>query len=263
MTSTPPRRTVAAFFLSVGLIAACDRGGVGVDATAERLEKIAVYGLEGIDDPSGIDYADGRLFVVGDRQVRVHALTPDGVPIEIISLTIAVDKPDIEGIAVVGDAYLLAEEGDGAIFRIARDRTADDLAERLPLRGAVDGNSGLEGLTVRRSDGHIFAVKEKKPTLLYHLDPDGREIDRRKLDVAPDVAGITHLGRAGCPNQLLAVSQQGRALIQITTSGLTLARWPIDVDRPEGVAFDGTGRLYIVDEARAELVVFAFEGRCR
>jgi len=244
-------RTLLIRLLGAGvtLLLACD------DGRPEPLTASAVYPLSGVGDPSGADFFAGRVYVVGDARSRVYAFSPEGVGLGTMTLDDGPKSPDIEGVAVEADGYLLADEGKGAIYRSGG-------RERIRLSGAKDGNNGLEGLTLRRSDGHLFAVKEKRPSLLYHLGPDGREIQRTRLEIADDVSGVAHLGRDECPEQLLAVSQESRELVQFTTAGVVLRRWALEAKRPEGLAFDGAGTLFVVDEARAELSVIPFEGAC-
>lgn len=236
------------------LLMGCGDDG-GASAPADDLPLLSMYPL-GIEDPSGIDVRDGRLYIVGDRGTEVHVWTASGVPIDVVDTGIESEAPDIEGVVATDDGFLLAHEADGVLLGSLPG------AARFPVPDARDGNNGLEGLTVRPGDGHIFAVKEKKPTVLFELDRDGTELDRHTLDVAPDIAGLAQLGDPSCPDQLLAVSQESREVLQLTTAGEVLGRWAVSAKRPEGVAYDGKARLYVVDESKSRLLVYTFPGGC-
>ena len=132
---------------------------------------------------------------------------------------------------------------------------------RIQVADVSTENSGLEGLLVR-PDGHILALKEKDPSQLIHLSPDGTEVTRTDLDFAPDVSGLSSLGEANCPEQLLVVSQESSTVYQITETGQVLEEWLIQAKRPEGIVYNDPW-LYIVDEETEELLVFEFTGECR
>lgn len=241
----------------LALAAGCSEEAA-TDAPPEPLPLVATYPLTDIDDASGIDVFEGLLYIVGDTKTEVEVWTTSGARVETVETGVRTALPDIEGIAIVADGeFILAHEGEGALMR---SRPTEQ--PKIRLEGSLDGNNGLEGVCVRRSDGHIFAAKESKPSILYELDAAGVEVGRVTLDIDGDVAGLTHLGDPACPDQLLAVNQEQREVMQLTSAGEVLRRWTIDASRPEGLAYDGGSRLYVVDEARADLIVFAFEGGC-
>jgi uncharacterized protein YjiK len=112
---------------------------------------------------------------------------------------------------------------------------------------------------IRTDDQQLFALKEKSPTLLIQIDGAGREQSAVQLTVASDLSDLSYL----CSNQFLAISQADRTLVRLKLDGTLVEKWSIPVARAEGLAYDGSQRLYIVDEESAELSVFEFDAGCR
>jgi len=160
-------------------------------------------------------------------------------------------------VAVDGRTVLVAREDSGELLRL--DLSDGTLRSRTAVPDSVDDNSGLEGLAIRPDDGQVFALKEKRPTRLIRLTSEGLEVARVKLSsVASDLSGLTWL----CDGRLLAVSEEDRTVHELSEVGEPLGSWPIPATHPEGIAFDGSSRVYVVDEEAERLLVFAFEPRC-
>lgn len=247
--------------LACPLFVACGADSAGESPDGSALTLVRRYSLDGaIEEPSGLTRTGDVLYVVSDQKDKIYALTRYGVPLDARTIDLgSVGGPGFEAVAALGEALFVAREPTGEILLAdIGTRTAGAV---IPVADVVAGNDGLEGLIVR-PDGHFLAAKEKGPCELIHLAPDGTELSRVELGFAPDIAGLARLGEPGCPDQLLAVSQEARSVYQIDESGALLRTWSIAADRPEGVAYDGVD-LYVVDEATRELFVFAFPGGCR
>jgi len=238
------------------LAAAC--GAQPADGPATALRILSEHDLDGIDEPSGLSFANGRLYAVSDRRADVYVLSADGRVTDTRPLDLpAEEREGLEGIAVDGSTALVAREDSGEVLRA--DVTSGQLRSRSSVPDAVDGNDGLEGLCVRPDDGHVFAVKEKRPVRLLHLTPDGQEVARVKLSsLASDLSGLTWL----CDGRLLAVSQEDRTLHELSDTGEPRRSWEVPTAHAEGIAFDGSGRLYLVDEEEERLLVFELDPGC-
>lgn len=251
------RIRAAACLLSLLLTIGCE-----ADESREgELAPAARYVLpETFKAPSGVALAGDVLYVVGDEKAKVVAVTFFGVEVDRFTVDAPCGDGDgFEAVAYDGTDLLVACEASGELLRVDTENGA--IARRIQVADVVDGNDGLEGVLVR-PDGHILAAKEQRPTLLVHLDAAGVELDRIELDVAEDVSDIASVGGADCPGQLLALSQEERAVFQLDETGAVLGEWLIAAKRPEGLAFQGAS-LYVVDEETRELLVFDFTGGCR
>jgi uncharacterized protein YjiK len=225
------------------------------EVNTPTLELLSEHYLQGVDEPSGLAYANGRLYAVSDTSAKIAILSADGSLIDQLDAQLETDEQvGLEAIAVVGSTAYLAHEPTGQIIRL---NLADgSVLSRWSVDAAVDGNDGLEGLTVH--DGRVLAVKEKKPSLLYNLDASGSELSRIKLEFSTDLSGLSSI----CSDRLLALSQEDEKLFELNASGELLNSWALPIQYPEGVAHDGGQRLYIVDELEAKLLVYAFTPVC-
>jgi uncharacterized protein YjiK len=107
--------------------------------------------------------------------------------------------------------------------------------------------------------GNLVTAKEEDPALLFELAGDGVVIRRLPVSGVKDISGLAPF----CDGEILVVSQEDRAVYRLTRDGDHLQSWPLDVEGAEGIAFDGVGRLYVVDEAEARLLVFELSPSCR
>lgn len=224
---------------------------------AGGLEHLADHSLDKIQEPSGLSFANGRLYAVSDEKNQVDVYAADGDHIEAIDLSlVGGEVRGFEALAVSGDRAFLALEEAALIVRV--DLGTGQELERFEVPAAADGNSGLEGLMVDPTTGELVAIKEKEPVLLIRLSTTGIELSRQRLDIADDLSGLSPI----CGDRVLAVSQQERKVFLLSNLGVELNSWPIEPDRAEGIAHDGSGRLYLVDEALAVLSVYGLAPTC-
>lgn len=221
------------------------------------LQPLAVHLVERVDQPSGLAFAAGRLYAVGDQKAKIYALAADGSVVSDVDLALdSGEQTTLEAIAIAGDQVVVAREASAALIHV--DLGDGSVLFRSTVPDALDANSGLEGVMIRPTDQQLFALKEKSPTLLIQIDASGVEQSALQLTGAADLSDLCFL----CNDQFLAVSQADRALLRFALDGTLIERWSIPVARAEGLAYDGSQRLYIVDEQSNELSVYEFDAGC-
>ncbi len=239
------------------LLALACCAGEPAETPVTALEPLSKHRLTDIEEPSGLSFANGRLYAVSDQEAEVYVLSADGALTETVSLDLpAGEREGLEAVSVLGDTVAVAREDTGEVIRA--DLPDGRVLARFSLPDAVDGNSGIEGLAVRPADGHVFALKEKKPKLLFHLSEQGTELSRVRLKGPADLSGLTWL----CPGRLLALAQEDRAVYELSEEGELRQGWTIPAQHAEGIAHDGSGRLYVVDEEEELLLVFELVPSC-
>lgn len=221
------------------------------------LDLVASHVMAGLDQPSGLSFHDGRLFVIGDESATIHVVTTDGEVVARVEPMLTADESaGIEAVLATDDTVWLALEPSAEIVEV---RWRDGVVlRRWSVPEAHDGDSGLEGLLRDPSTGHIVVAKEEKPAMLLALGPDGEVVRRLPLGGMRDVSGLA----AFCPGEVLAVSQEDRAVHRLTDTGQRLASWPLDADGAEGIAFDGSRQVFVVDEITSRLMVFDIGASC-
>ena len=221
------------------------------------LQPLSVHVVERVDQPSGLAFAGGRLYAVGDQKAKIYALAADGSVASDVNLALGIgEQTSLEAIAIAGDTAVVAREASAALIHVSLGDGSVLFRSTVP--DALDANSGLEGVMIRPGDQQLFALKEKSPTLLIQIDTAGVEQSAVQLNVASDLSDLCYL----CNDEFLAVSQADRALLRLKIDGTLVAKWSIPVVRAEGLAYDGSQRLYIVDEQSNELSVFEFDAGC-
>ncbi|MFN2251307.1 MAG: lamin tail domain-containing protein [Anaerolineae bacterium] len=239
-----------------------EAGGGIMGSSGDRIVLLASYELDGPRRPSGLAFAAGRLFAVGDGSSDVHVLTADGRIVRVTHIPLPPDEEEsIEGLAANGELLHLALEPSGQIVTARADDGV--VTGRVTIPDAIDGDDGLEGLALAVGHGSsgtaLRAAKEDGPALLYEVDTTSGSIAHRTPLVGlPDVSGLAPF----CGGGLLAVSQEGATLNRLSAGGLPLESWVLPVRSAEGVAFDGASRAYVVDEEADRLLVFGVDDVC-
>lgn len=205
-----------------------------------------------VREPSGLAHHRGRLLVVGDAGQKLIEIDPEtGERVGTVSL----GRRGLEGVEIdpLTEEIVVADEEAGAVMRY--DPDGERLA-RHDFGWADDGNGGIEGLTIRPSDGHLLFAKERAPTRIAEATPDGRLVERRRVTFADDLSALAW----GDDGFLYALSDEDRTLFRLDAAWDVLASWEIDVDKPEGLAVAG-GLVYVVSDEDDELVVFELNRR--
>ena len=111
----------------------------------------------------------------------------------------------------------------------------------------------LEGISYH--DGILYIVTEKNPKQLLLLDVATENITASyNLDFADDFSGISYDSSGP---YLWLISDQSQTVSRCNLQGVVDKSFQLDFTKGEGVAADpATGRLFIVNDATAELYVF-------
>lgn len=156
---------------------------------------------------------------------------------------------DLEALAVdASGEFLVAEESTAKVWHIDRDGQRHDPIE---IEDAIDGNSGIEGLTFGKN-GHLIVAKEKDPARLIELDRDGEQLENEKITFSDDLSAITYNSD---DKHLYALSDEDHALYRLDSAWQVETAWKLPIKHPEGVVFDGA-ILYIASDSEERLYVF-------
>jgi len=273
----------------------------GSAPTVLRLKYLAHHPLrndaEGLIEPSGLALAgnpDG-FWTVSDDTDRIFRLWLDGSVN--VDGSFRIGETGLEGIAECpGGEFLLAvKEETNEVLQIdiagrqviARRKLSDmagfDAVADHFATGA--GNKGLEGITIRPSDGAVFVLKEGRPGLLAEITPDLTTLaDHRILESANgfdddtvssrriDFSGVTYDSQrhlfwivSDKAKRLYLYDWHGNMVRQ--SAALTCVHGSEGhlVRKAEGVAMDlSSNRLYVVQDQDnpdddVSLFVFSFD----
>lgn len=201
-----------------------------------------------VAEPSDLAFWDGALYTVSDRHSKIYEIDDDGD----VRNTIDVDGRDLEALAVDEDGHFyIADESRAKIWRVDRH---GERKESFDV-DLSDSNSGIEGLTFD-DDGNMLVAQEKDPSRVVTLDTgNGDELDRTKLNFLDDLSAITWNFDDDHP---YALSDEDHSLYRLDHDFDKITRWKLPIDKPEGVAFDGS-RVYIVSDSEERLYIFELE----
>jgi len=192
-----------------------------------------VNGVHHVDSPAYDRH--GNLYVTfsGSRgqqaPVAIFVVRPDGTREPFVT-----DVPNPTSLAFDGEGRLyVSSRFDGSVYRIEPDGRASVYATDLGVAcGLAFGPEGL--LYVGDRSGSVLRV-----------EPDGRA--QQFASLPPSIAAF-HL--AFGPDAHLYVSgptlNTQDSIHRISPDG-TVARWGVPFGRPQGLAFDASGHLYVVD----------------
>ncbi len=252
------------------------------------VDRTKIYdGDAGLTEASGLalSASGNRLWVVSDDTKKVFALNLDG---DIVA-SFKFGGSDLEGIAV-GDGFFVSVSENGNLLHKIDSATREvrtsarvtklqmDPGLKAKLRD-IDDENGLEGITVDRMTGMVFAVVEADPRLLLRITPDlGKITDYWELtqdigfrvdgisDKDLDVSGLDHDPRDG---HLWIVSDTGKSVFRLDLRSGEAASAPLvfqkdnetkSVKNAEGIAFDSArGRLYVVTDHGKKSRLYTFQ----
>ncbi len=214
--------------------------------SVDQLTEVARVRLD-VREPSGLAMFGSRLFVIGDEADDVFEVDPTTG--EILD-RIDVDVRGIEGLAidpVLGELYV-ADEDRGLLLRFSPE--GEELSD-LYFEWADDAG-GIEGLTMRARDGHLFFAKERSPTRIAEVTPQDELLRRPRISWAPDISALAH---SADDDRLYALSDEDQRLYRLDDDFEVTAYWDLDLDKPEGLVIH-EGRVYIVSDSTRELVTY-------
>jgi uncharacterized protein YjiK len=217
--------------------------------TDKRLEIIGKYELN-VKEPSGLTFSENGefLWTVSDETNKLYKITTLGEVIDSVN----VEGIDLEGVSKYNDNKLFVIcERERSILVLDSNLTINKKLY-LDLKGKK--NSGIEGITYNKNNGHTFVINEKDPALLVELDDSLHIISQKELDFADDVSGLDYNPRL---NELWIVSDLNRTLFRCNTLGVILDSYKVDIRQLEGVAIDfDKNMIYLVSDFTENLYVF-------
>jgi sugar lactone lactonase YvrE len=200
-------------------------------------------GLHQVDNPA-FD-ADGNLFVTfsGSRgqesPVSIFVVRPDGSREPFVS---GIPNPTSMAFGPDGQLYV-SSRFDGSVHRIARDGSATTFATDLGVAcGIAFGPDGA--LYVGDRSGSVLRVTSGDVSLFATLPPS---VAAFHLAFGPDDALYVTAPTLGSRDPLYRIAPSGT--IDVLFEGL---------GRPQGLAFDADGRLYVVDALAGASGLFRF-----
>lgn len=241
---------------------ACDRGA----PPAKILEEITVDVREG----SGLVVLGGGRFLVVDDEDGVQLVDKNAVRV-IVPLT------DLEGVTRIGDQFLAIEEQSGIVwgFDLAGTVTRRGFLVHPPSAQKPHKNRGWEGLAflpaklAADQKDHLIAVHEGAPKAVAlfawpSLEPERTYVPGpfpdpvldRVLDDLSDIAVDESNG------ELLLLSDKSRRIVRVrlglgdplTATLVRVTELPVAAhEKPEGIAYDGAGGLWVVTDVTGRL----------
>jgi uncharacterized protein YjiK len=235
-----------------------------------------------LGEASAVVALGGRRFVVADDEGGVRVVDASGPRAEVSILFDAGDDERVaglEGLCLIDGRLHAIRERDGGIVSFAaptgRRARRPTLEERGTLPRPPSGgkkNKGYEGLAFLPADvafdgkDHLIAVHEGKPRAVsvfswpdrveeIHHDVDG-DLDAHLPDLS-DVAVHPATG------ELWLLSDESETIVvaRLDKAGLHLVRvlaLPVDDgEKPEGLAFDEDGALWLVTDDSGRLLRLA------
>lgn len=232
-------------------------------------------GSHGLHEASGLVVSPGGsgLLAIDDGSGRIVTLSPDGPNKG--SAVIETGLEDLEGLAQWQDGtFLMVQENTASLILFTPGngtRQAHSVGkmagfDQIAIAFAgEDQNDGLEGVTVRATDGAVLVLKERRPRLLVTISPDLTKILSAveltaALGFQSDVADDRDLDLADIAHDPLRggfwlISDTGSALYYLPEAGGPARAWPLTSDsgrifNGEGIALSADGRtLWVVTDA--------------
>lgn len=204
-----------------------------------------------MEEPSDLVRVGNKLFAVSDQHSKIYEVDPgNGDSDEYVNI----DGHDLEALGYdhTRNEFLIADELEAKIWTIDESGNRHDSIE---IDNASDGNSGIEGIVVRSTDDHLFAVKEKDPARIYELETDGTLIFSKKIDFATDLSGVSY---NASDKHMYVLSDEDHTLFRLDNEWDPDRAWKLPVDKPEGLAFEGN-TLYIVSDSENRIYTFELD----
>jgi uncharacterized protein YjiK len=220
------------------------------------------------DNASGLTFCPKTksLFMVVDEPEIVIKLDLEGGVKRIIPLR---GFQDVEGIThVKGGAYAVVEERRGLIWlvQINVETTSIEYSRGVRLASVAKAplNDGIEGISYDSGNGIFYGIKEINPRKIYSFRRSAAksgtgvvtypwDAEKRSLGLR-DLSGIYYHAETGL---LLILSDESKCVVACTTHGREMGRLFLragsaglvrDIPKPEGIAMDDRGWLYILSE---------------
>ena len=202
-----------------------------------------------VPETSGLTFYNGSLFAVSDAKSFLYQMSLVGK----LEYKYAVPVNGMEGVAFdeKKKAFVLLSEtkrkmtyyslkdGVGASFKIKGKQNSD--------------NDGLEGVCFNSKKESLYLLNEAKPKKLLKISSKGKIKKDYDLSFSKDVSGIVY---DDVLDVFWILSDASKALYKVDDKGELLQEFPLNIEKPEGIALDNQRRLYIVSDQTADLFIF-------
>ena len=238
---------------------------IGLDQYRVDIEARAIDGLD--DNVSALTFDPVRksLFTVTNKNSELIELSLEGKILRRVALIGFGDPEAVEFISP--DTYVITDESEQRLIKIhlEQDTTFLDAAdaEQMTLGVHMGSNKGFEGLAYDLVGKRLFVAKERDPMLIYevqgfpHYNPEKsyavHVVNNPKRDGGMFVRDLSSLQYDERSGHLLALSDESRLILELDVDGRPLSTLSLSKDRqglhkPEGIAMDDDGTLYLVSE---------------
>ena len=240
-----------------------------------------------LSEISGLDYHEGRLLAVQDEAGVIFTINPQSGSIE--NQVKLFGPGDSEGVASDGKTLFL-NTSEGLIFRINANHqtSAELLGTGLPEGGDYEAlewhqsaqklliatKDNLKGIDFPGKNRYIFAVEIKPPyahqlflTIDYEALKDYLQVDEKGIiqyaDIRLEYDKPKPSGVAIDPltGHIYVLNDSGKMLLVYQPGGKLKAIAMLDnqlFEKPEGIAFDPEGNLYISNEQKSQAANILF-----
>ena len=201
-----------------------------------------------IPEPSGITFFENNLYIVSDKNGTIYKCELNGETIE----RFRTKQTDLEGITInpISKQFIVINEAKRSLIHLNFDGT---IVEKQKIKGKQKkSNSGLEGICFDTSKNNIYALNEKAPKQLLKLDTEGKIISKTDLNFSNDVSGICYDEKT---NNLWVISDESKAIYQISKKGKLLKKYKTGIEKGEGIAVS-KNKIYVVSDNLKTLYVF-------
>jgi SdiA-regulated protein len=234
----------------------------GLTRGADELGKAERFAKLGVKEPSGVAYHPGlgHLFVVGDdgvlaeidatgKMIRTHGVEQQ--------LEDVAYHPPSGGLLLVSELRSELILFDPAAGRERKRWKLDTPA--LLGRAPTEANQGFEGLAFRPDPaqpggGLVYLSHQRAPAVIVAVafDPNGSAaIDAAAVVSRWEVPGyedLTALTYVPSIDRVVVIADSRERLLVLGPDGNVQDEVPIPGEQQEGLAFDGSGALWIADD---------------
>lgn len=212
-----------------------------------ELKLVATFNLK-IPEPSGITIFKNHLYIVSDKNGTIYKCELNGGTIE----RIRTKQTDLEGITInpISKQFIIINEAKRSLIH---SRFNGEIIDKQKIKGKQKkSNSGLEGICFDTSKNSIYALNEKAPKQLLKLNTEGKIISKTDLNFSNDVSGICY---DETTNNLWVISDESKAIYQISKKGKLLKKYKTGIEKGEGIAVY-KNKIYVVSDFLKTLYVF-------
>lgn len=202
-----------------------------------------------ISEPSGLTYHNGSLYAVSDAKSNLYQLSLSGK----LEQKYHVKVKGMEGVAFNEETqcFVLLSESKRTITSYSLQTGKGD---KYKIKGKQHRiNKGLEGICYNSKKKSLYVVNEEDPKKLLKISSEGAVKKDYGLKFSKDISGLVY---DPLLNAYWVLSDESQALYKVSTKGVMLQKFPLEIQKAEGIAMDENRRLYIVSDLTSELFIY-------